>query len=78
MDSKQYTLNTFDWKKILIGSGIAATGAVLTYGTSLVANTNFGEWTPVVVAAWSIVANIVRKWLAGASVVKVEEPVQSE
>ena len=63
--SNKYTLDTFDWKKILVGAGIAVTGALLTYLTQVVTSLEPGIWTPFIVSAWSVVANIVRKWLDG-------------
>ena len=65
MDSTKYSLNAVDWKKILIGAGVAVAGALLTYGTDIVTKLEPGVWTPVIVAVWSIVANVVRKWIAG-------------
>ena len=63
--SKKYSLDKFDWKKVLIGAGVAGTGALLTYITQVVTNLEPGIWTPIIVSAWSIFANIVRKWLEG-------------
>lgn len=49
-------------KKVLIGALIAASGAVLTYLTAWASGTDFGSYTPVVVAVLSVFANIVRKF----------------
>lgn len=49
--------------KIAKGAGIAAIGAVLTYLTAWISGADFGSYTPMVVAAWSIVANLVRKFI---------------
>lgn len=49
-------------KSILIGSGIAAAGAALTYAAQAVSGVDFGVWTPVVVAALSVLANVARKF----------------
>lgn len=58
------TLNKTDWKKIAVGAGIAVAGAALTYLTEVIPTVDLGEvWTPIVMAGWSVLANIVRKWL---------------
>jgi hypothetical protein len=64
-DSPKYSLNEIDWQKILIGAGVAVAGTLLTYITQIVTNLQPGPWTPVIVAGWSVVANIVRKYIAG-------------
>jgi hypothetical protein len=48
-------------KKVAIGAGVAAGGAALTYLTEYVSGTDFGAFTPVVVAGLSILANVLRK-----------------
>ena len=48
-------------KKVLIGALIAASGAALTYLTAWATGTGFGRYTPIVVAALSVLANIIRK-----------------
>lgn len=63
--SFKYTLNKADLKKIAIGAGIALAGALLTYTTETITSVDFGEWTPIVVAIWSILANAARKFLVG-------------
>lgn len=63
--SKKFTLNKEDFKKVLVGLLIAMGGAGATYLTDFIANTDFGEYTPLVVAAWSVVINLVRKFLTG-------------
>lgn len=63
--SKKFTWNNDDLKSIGVGAGIAVTGAVLTYAADVVGNFDFGQWTPLVVALFSVLANAVRKWLAG-------------
>ena len=64
VQSKRFQLNKQDLSKIGKGLLIAAVGAILTYVTDMIPNVDFGEWTPVVVAAWSVIANTVRKLLA--------------
>ena len=65
MASTQFSLNAVDWKKVATGAGIAVVGALLTYVTQVVADLEPGPWTPVIGAAWSVVANIAKKWIAG-------------
>jgi hypothetical protein len=50
-----------DIVSILKGTGIAGIGAALTYLSEWAAGSNFGVWTPLVVAALSILANVLRK-----------------
>lgn len=47
--------------KILKGSGVAGIGAALTYLTQWASGSDFGMWTPLIVAALSILANVLRK-----------------
>lgn len=58
-------LNSIDLKKIGIGALVAVVGALLTYISQEITQIDFGEYTPVVVAMWSIFANVVRKLLQG-------------
>jgi len=62
-NSKSGQLNAIDWNKIAIGLSVAVVGAIMTYLTDLIPNIDLGVWTPIVVSAWSVIANIVRKWL---------------
>lgn len=52
-----------DLKKILIGAGVAITGALLTYISETIIQIDFGGYTAMVVAMWSIIANIIRKYI---------------
>lgn len=63
--SNRFQLNREDGKKILVGAGIAAGGALLTYLLEILPNVDFGELTPVVVAVLSILINAGRKFLEG-------------
>ncbi len=47
--------------KLYRGAAIAVAGTLLTYLTSYVTQTDFGQWTPAVVAGWSVVANALRQ-----------------
>lgn len=51
-----------DWKKIGMGALVAVVWTLLTYVTELIPSIDFWTWTPIVVAGFSILANIVRKW----------------
>ena len=59
----KYRLDKASGIKILKGAGIASLGAVLTYLTTAIANIDFGEFTPLIVMGWSIVVNIIRKFI---------------
>jgi hypothetical protein len=51
------------WVKILKGTGIAAGGAILTYVLGQLPNMDFGSYTPIVTAAFSIAINAGLKYL---------------
>jgi hypothetical protein len=61
--SKRFSLNKEDGKKILVGALMAIIGALLTYITETIGQVELGDYTPTVVAVWSIIANIARKYL---------------
>lgn len=61
--SKRFSLNKEDGKKILVGALMAILGALLTYITETIGQVDFQDYTPIVVAVWSIIANIARKYL---------------
>ncbi len=65
--SKKFSLNSIDWKKIGVGAGVAVVGTLLTYVTQVVGQIDFGQWTPLVVCALSIIVNIGRKWVSDNS-----------
>jgi len=50
---------------IIKGAGIAGVGAALTVLTQWATSTDFGAWTPLIVAGLSILANVVRKASTG-------------
>lgn len=62
-DSKRFSLNDIDWVKIGKGLLIALGGALLTYMTQIITDINFGNYTLLIMAFWSSIVNIVRKWL---------------
>ncbi|MBI5071659.1 hypothetical protein HZB93_02065 [Candidatus Falkowbacteria bacterium] len=61
--SDKMTLDQVDWKKVLTGLGIALVGAAMTYISGWITGVDFGAWTPLVVAGWSAITNLVRKFL---------------
>lgn len=65
--SKRFSLNKSDLQKIGTGALIAISGALLTYLTKVVADIDFGVYTPVAVAIFSVLANAGRKFIADYS-----------
>lgn len=65
MKSQKFTLNKEDFKKVLIGAGIALLGALATYLQDTIPSIDFGVYTPVVVAINSILVNAIRKFIMG-------------
>ncbi len=66
MESNRFQINKEDMKKVGIGALVAVAVALLAYFSEAISQTNFGPYTPIVVAAFSVLANIVRKWIAGS------------
>ena len=62
MENTRFKLTKTDLTKVGKGVLVALAGATLTYLTEWAANTDFGSYTPVIVAALSILTNVVRKW----------------
>ena len=65
MQSKKFSWNDEDIKKILVGACIAIGGAFLTYLSSIITNIDFGDYTPIIVAIASILINAGKKFLEG-------------
>ena len=63
--SKQWSLNNIDYKKILVGAGIALLGALATYMQDTIPGIDFGIYTGVVVAINSIIVNALRRFIMG-------------
>ena len=61
--SKAFSISSPEFISVLKGLGIAVGGAALTYLSSYIAHTDFGAYTPVVVALWSVVVNFARKFI---------------
>lgn len=62
-ESEFLQLSNTDYKKIGKGAIIAILGALLTYGSDIILNINFGTYTPIAVAVWSILVNAGWKWI---------------
>lgn len=62
-NSPKYSLNSNDLGKIGKGAVVVMLGAILTYLSSIIPNIDFGVWTPVVVAGWTVVVDILRRYL---------------
>lgn len=59
----QFNFTKENMIKIAKGAGIAVGGALLTYLAQFISDTDFGQWTPVVVALGGIVINAGREFL---------------
>ena len=67
MDEQSYKWHLNKADMISVGKGllIAVGGAALTYITEVIGKIDFGQWTPIVVAAAAIIINLGRKWFEG-------------
>jgi hypothetical protein len=63
MESKRFTLNSIDWKKLGLGLLIALGGALATYLQETIPSVDFGAYTGIVVAINSVLVNAIRKYL---------------
>jgi len=61
--SKKYNLSQQDLLKVFKGAIIAMTGAFITYLSGIIGNADFGVWTPIATASWSIVVNLCHKYM---------------
>jgi hypothetical protein len=62
--SKTFKVNKEDLIKVAKGASIAVIGALLTYGSEYLSGVDYGEWTPLIVAVWSVFVNLGRKFIA--------------
>jgi len=60
---EKFTFTKENLTKIVKGAGIAIGGALLTYLASYISDTDFGLYTPVVVALGGILINAGREFL---------------
>jgi hypothetical protein len=65
--SKAFSISSPELISVLKGLGIALGGAALTYLSAYVGHTDFGVYTPIVVAVWSVVVNFARKFIPDTS-----------
>jgi len=65
MKQKAYSFDKETMKKIARGAAIAGGGAALTYLLQVIASTDFGDFTPVVVAVCGIALNALKEWMKG-------------
>ena len=56
-------LTKTDLVALFKGLVITLVGAGLTYLTAWVTKADFGDWTPMIVAFWGLVANVIRKYI---------------
>ena len=68
--SPNWTLIKQDLKKLAIGAGIALLGALATYLQDSIPSIDFGAYTPIIVAANSVLINAIRKFISGTVYVK--------
>lgn len=61
--SPSFTLDKTDFKKLGKGAVIAALGALLTYAATFLPNADFGNMTPFITGALSIVVNLGWKYI---------------
>ena len=59
-----FTFKGVNWGKVGAGALVAVAGALLTYGSEWISGQNFGDYTPVVMSIWTIIANLVRKFIS--------------
>lgn len=59
-----FTFQGINWKRFAAGAGVVVAGALLTYVTNWLTGVNFGAYTPIIMSVWSIIANLVRKWVS--------------
>lgn len=62
--STRFNLITPDVQKILIGALMAGIGAIVTFIVENINGVDLGQFTPFVVMIVSILANVIRKWIA--------------
>lgn len=54
-------VDRYDLRKVAVGAGIAAAGAVLAYVTEWLSGQDLGDWGPLVGAVMAVLANFLRK-----------------
>lgn len=61
--STSFNISKADLISVAKGLGIAVAGAAATYLSTFIAGHDFGAYTPIVVALWSVVINFTRKYV---------------
>jgi hypothetical protein len=61
--SERFSISKEDLTKVGKGALIAGAGAVLTYLSSAITGLDFGVYTPIVVSAFGILVNFLRKFI---------------
>lgn len=59
-----FSFTGINWKKIGLGALAVCVGALLTYASNIITHIDFGIYTPVVTAFWTVVVNIGGKWVS--------------
>jgi len=65
MEQQSFSFDKVTMSKIAKGALIAISGALLTYMAQYVATTDFGAYTPIVVALASILINAGKEYTKG-------------
>jgi len=60
--SERFSLDKSEWISVGKGLLIAVVGAGLTYTAQWISGTDFGDWTPLIVAGFAVITNLFRKW----------------
>jgi len=61
--NNKFKLSKKDFSKLGCGLVVACAGAALTYLSEWATTTDFGDYTPLVVCAMSVLVNMLRKWM---------------
>jgi uncharacterized membrane protein len=59
-----FTFKGINWGKVAAGAGVAVAAALLTYISTWINGQSFGDYTTIVMAVWTVIANIARKWIS--------------
>ena len=62
MGSPAFSISKAELVTVFKGLGIALAGAALTYFSQFISHTDFGMYTPLIVAGWSFVTNFCIKF----------------
>jgi hypothetical protein len=76
--SKWFSLDQADVRKLGTGFLVALVGAVATFLSDAATSVDFGMWSPFISMAVSVVVNAIRKWIADNSQASAETVQLSE